>query len=633
MSPVEVLIYTIYALAVILPLLPGLLELRSASDDDALRIDSAYARDPRFLGKSMRSKLIPIMQETEGENRVPFLNRKNEFARVVDRLDSGERSNIEDVVLSRDTLTIGKNSALLDAYARGAVSVGDGTRLRTLAADNDAEFGAQTQVIRWIDVEGNCTIGPGSELGQSVSASGRVLLGNDVTFSRLFGRPIAVEDEHRSGLRGLAMGPLKESHADDRLMAKSVYVDHGQLYDVDIVAAGDVEVGGDACVTGSIKAGGTVTIRENATVLGNVVARGDVVLENDSSVFGHIFGDRDVILNAGALVGDRHAPKTLRASGRAKVSTGACVFGWLIAERGGTTVRSLMMLAMIICAAGGIARADQLTTTTTVNTFSSAGSLYGPWQTETMEYQWQAGQKDIPSITLLNRNDRDRNILNTTVPSRSTAVYADDYHNWSSRFFTYAQVMTSDGNILPNRLIYIEADGKFGRQHNIVVGAGASEYANPDGSYTRSLSLGPTAYIHDMVYTVRYLPADVTGTFSGTNENLPIVGTTKAYGSAFEFVAEYNRLGSNQIIATYLAGHQPGLIVGAVGALTPGEFTNIQRISEFDLSINHWFRKDFGIVVGGTLASHAQAASGSNIYDVTALTVGLFVGRAIGLPR
>lgn len=633
MTTIEIAVYLTYATATIVPLLPGLLELRRGSDDDALRIDASYARDPRFLGKSMRNKVIPIMRETQGEDRVPFLNRKNEFAKVVDHLEMGEHSNIEDIVLCRDRFVVGKNSALLDAYARGTVSIGDGTRLRTLAADNDSEFGAHTQVVRWIDVEGNCTIGPGSELGQSVSAAGRMLLGTDVSFSRLFGRPIAVEDEHRSGMRALAMGPLKEAHADDRLMAKTVYVDQGELYDVDIVAAGDVEVGTDACVTGSIKAGGMVTVRENAQVLGNVIARGDVQLESDATVFGHIFSERNVILAEGALVGERHAPKTLRAAGTARIATGAAVFGWLIAEKGGVTTRAMLALAFAVALAFGTAQAGELTTTTTLDTFTSAGSVYGPWQTETMEYQWQAGPKDIPSITLLNRNDRDRNVLGTTVPSRSTAVYLDDYHNWSPRFFTYVQAMTSDGNILPNRLIYIEADGKFGRQHTIIIGAGASEYANPDGSFTRSLSLGPTVYVHDMVYTARYLPADVTGSFTGTSENLPVTGTTKAYGSAMELIAEYNKLGKNQVIATYLAGHQPGLIVGSVGAFNAGQFTNIQHIHEFDLLVNHWFSKDLGIVVGGTLASHAFASSGTNIYNVSAFTVGLFYGRAVGLPR
>jgi len=338
MSATETIIYAIYALAVVLPLLPGLLELRNASDDDPLKIDASYARDPRFLGKSMRNKVIPIMKETAGEDRVPFLNRKHEFAHVVDGLESGDRSTIDDIVLSRGPFSVGDRSVLLDVYAQGPVSVGAASRLRTLAADRGAVFGPGTQVVRWIDVEGDCAIGGGSELGQSVTASGRLILGPDVRFNRLFGRPIAVESSQRAEIRALSTGPILSTHASDRRRVKAMSVAQGETIEYDIVATGDVEVGAEATVTGSIKAGGTVTIKERAAVLGNVVARGSVIIERDGTIYGHIFGNRDVTLHAGALMGDRHAPKTLHASGIVRLIEGATIFGWLIAERGGRSL-------------------------------------------------------------------------------------------------------------------------------------------------------------------------------------------------------------------------------------------------------------------------------------------------------
>lgn len=277
-------------------------------------------------------------------------------------------------------------------------------------------------------------------------------------------------------------------------------------------------------------------------------------------------------------------------------------------------------------------RVGELTIANRFDAFSSPGQAYGPWQTQLLEYQWQAGKRDIPSFTLLNRNDRDRNAFGQPVPSHSTAVYLDDYHNWSKSFFTYVQVMTSNGNILPNRLLYVEADQKFLRARNLVFAVGGSTYANPDGSTTRSLSIGPTLYERSMVYTVRYLPAAVSGSFSGFDNNgLPVSGTMKSYGSGLELVAAYNRPGSNQITATYLAGNQPGILVGTLGAL-PAQFTNIQRIGELDLTVKHWYRKDFGFIVGATFSSHAMQSTGAKIYNGNAFTAGLFFGHAVGLP-
>ena len=338
MSQVEAALYLVYALVVLLPLLPGLLELRTAADDDPLKIDAAYARDPRFLGKSMRAKVVPILEETEGEARVPFLNRKNEFAIVTNGHASLDRERFENVVLSRGGFRVGDHSTMLDVYARGDVEVGAHAQLRTFAADRGASFGSRTNVMRWIDVEGDCRIGDASDLGQSVSAAGRLILGTGVRFNRLFGRPIAVVDGRRAELRALETGPLLVRSATSRRLLKSVVVDPETRIEGDVIATGDVEVCAGAVVAGSIKAGGTVVLRERACVFGNVVARGTVTLACDATILGHIFGESDVVLHAGALVGDRHAPKTIHASRGASIASEACIFGWLIAERGGITL-------------------------------------------------------------------------------------------------------------------------------------------------------------------------------------------------------------------------------------------------------------------------------------------------------
>ncbi len=341
MSPVEAGLYLAYAVMVLLPLLPGLLELRVAADDDPLKIDASYARDPRFLGKSMRAKVEPILDAAVGEARVPFLNRKDEFARVTDGLASPDREQLSEIVLSRGAFRVGDHSEMLDVYARGEIELGAYARLRTLAGDRDARIGSHAHVVRWIDVGGNCEIGGASELGQSVSASGRLEVGPGVHFNRLFGKPIAVVSSARAELRALELGPLIVRTATARRLVKKLVVDAGADLEGDVIAADEVEVGAGAIVRGSIKAGGSVTLREGACVCGNIVARDTVTLERDATVLGHIFGDGDVVLHGGALVGDRHAPKTIHASRNATIAAEACIFGWLIAERGGTTAAAV----------------------------------------------------------------------------------------------------------------------------------------------------------------------------------------------------------------------------------------------------------------------------------------------------
>jgi YaiO family outer membrane protein len=242
-----------------------------------------------------------------------------------------------------------------------------------------------------------------------------------------------------------------------------------------------------------------------------------------------------------------------------------------------------------------------------ISSLSSPGDLYGPWNVAKLQYQWQQGN-DIPSMTYVNRVDSDK-----AGPSHSNGLYADDYHTWTDTFYTYAQANVASGNSLPGNSIYLEGDFKFLPDRSLVGGIGGGVLTNPGGATTRWLSVGPTLYTNGpMVYTVRYLPANTDG-----------IGT-----SATELVAEYNRVGHDQVTVSYIFGSQPSILAGA-----PASLALIQNLNETDILWNHWLTKRFGFVLGGTFGNHYDRATGVNLYNQSALWLGLFVGRAVGLPQ
>lgn len=264
------------------------------------------------------------------------------------------------------------------------------------------------------------------------------------------------------------------------------------------------------------------------------------------------------------------------------------------------------LVAAVLLVGHARAAARELSIADWISTFSSPGNLYGPWTIQTARYQFQHG-KDIPSITLFIRNDRDR-----PVASGSHAVYLDDYHNWNQHFFTYAQVSAASGNIQPNRMAYAEGDWKLGARGTTVMAVGGADMSNPDTTSTRYLSVGPTLYTGPMVYTLRFLPSDTNG----------------VRASATQFTAEYNALGTNQITANFLDGSQPSVLVGF-----PPSASTFQRLFEVDLTWKHWVTKRFGFTLGATVGSHRDRTSGASIYAQRAIEFGLFFGRSIGLPR
>lgn len=266
-----------------------------------------------------------------------------------------------------------------------------------------------------------------------------------------------------------------------------------------------------------------------------------------------------------------------------------------------------IMLALMGLA-GSLTRASagELSLTDWISSFSSPGNSYGPWTIQTTRYQFQFG-KDVPSITLFNRNDNDR-----PIGSSSHAVYLDDYHTWNKRFFTYAQVSASSGNIQPYRMAYAEGDWKLGARGTTVLALGGATMSNPDTTSTRYLSIGPTLYTGIMIYTLRWLPSDTNG----------------IHASAAQFSAEYNGLGSNQVTLNLLDGSQPSVLLGF-----PASFTTFQRLFEADVTWKHWITKRFGFTLGTTLSTHRDRDTGASIYAQRAIELGLFFGRSVGLPR
>ncbi|HVA37147.1 MAG TPA: polymer-forming cytoskeletal protein [Candidatus Dormibacteraeota bacterium] len=336
----EWLIYLVFAVFIVLPMLPGLLEMLSRKDDGALPIDENYTRDPRYLGKSLREKVRALADKAAVGVRMQFLARRREYARVVSGLELPDNGRYEDVLLSRGAVVAGKGVTLLDVYAEGKVAIGANARLRTLAADDDASIGGGVSLQRWADAERDLTVGPDGDLGQSASSAQRLTVGSNVTFKRLFGRPVVVGAS--SGAPALPPVGAPErvamiAYGGRDHVVSAHDVPEGETLDGDVIASGTVRVGAKATLKGSVKSGGDITIGPGARVLGNLVARGSVLIDRGAVVFGHVFADERVTLEPGAVVGTVDLPKTAYGGRSMRLAVGSCIYGWVITEGDGET--------------------------------------------------------------------------------------------------------------------------------------------------------------------------------------------------------------------------------------------------------------------------------------------------------
>jgi hypothetical protein len=340
----EVLIYVAFAICVVGPFLPGILVLISGRDASPLHVDPAYSRDPRYLGLSLRQKIAPIMADAPAGTRMRFLDRGHEFARVVDDCDTPDGMTFTDVIISRGPSKLGKRTYLLDVFAREGIDIGAESKLRSASTDGDLRLGERSVVARWLDAGRGIVVGRGSDLGLSASATSVLSIDEGTKFRRVFGHPVfvsapaaAVPNDAQTPVFERAPGQPSERELHDG----GRFVSAGETVDADIIAKEKVELKSTAVVRGSIKSNSDVVLNDNSIVYGNIVARGNVKIGNHCAVTGHVFAERSIAIGSETVVGTPGRPKTVQALEAVSLSAGARIYGWVIAENGGTVLEGV----------------------------------------------------------------------------------------------------------------------------------------------------------------------------------------------------------------------------------------------------------------------------------------------------
>jgi hypothetical protein len=308
----------------ILPLVPGLLEVVRPRDRYPLPVDLDFARDPHYLGTSLRGLLrgaLPADDPAVGVHAVTL--SRPEQVRVTGDLALAAGERCTQVLVVRGDLCGAENVYCeREIYCAGRAVLGDGARLRALAADADVILGVNVEVLRWLDTAGELRAGPDSSLGRHCAARGRILLASGCRFARLHGAPIQTPGaEPRPAPVALTprSAPLRPDAAEHRRTIDQVLrYERGDLalpaganVDGDVVVRGDLAVGAGAVIAGSVRAGGGVRLDTGTEVRGSVFADGPVMLGRGVAIAGHVFSQDTVAVAADVQIGRPGAVKSL----------------------------------------------------------------------------------------------------------------------------------------------------------------------------------------------------------------------------------------------------------------------------------------------------------------------------------
>jgi predicted acyltransferase (DUF342 family) len=321
-----------FALILIIPAIPTLLEVYRPKDDVQLHISEHYVRDPRWFGTALRKMLAPFVAAAHGDASFQEdvkLRTDEEVYWAPDMTVEADKRMRGISVGER--VRVGRGAGIRDAYALESLDVEREVTARTLTSDGVMHIGESVNILRWIDANGEITVGADSNLGVSASGGSRLTLGERVEFERVWGSPVAT--------RTAATDPFEFAKRKNERRKKTILIGQAEVdAGASMIHYGPVRVTRDTHIPSHIKVHGPLEIEPGVRIGGNVIVRGDLTLASDVAVSGHLFAEGDVRIGPRSRVGRSGGVKTVYAGRRLLIANDVEIEGWVVADSGGNTV-------------------------------------------------------------------------------------------------------------------------------------------------------------------------------------------------------------------------------------------------------------------------------------------------------
>ncbi len=338
------LLLSVFILLILIPFLPGLIEIRVPKDRYPLPVkNTKYAKDPRYLGKSARRILTQALEgNTLEEGRYTMLMSKEETVDVTkDKVVPGNE-RVQNVQYIRGDLRADAGVRFSkEVFVCGEARIGPRSWLRSMACDGPLTLGEETRVARWLDAEGEITVGTGCDLGVSVASARGISLGDRVRFKRLFGSPVTTPDYiNRKNTQPSDDQPQKvniptkiRSIQDTLdLHRKDLVLAEGQELIGNVVVKSDLTCKKGSRLKGSAKVYGTVVLEKDVRISGDIFCEGPVTVGEGAVVLGNIFSQDAVTVLPGARLGREGALKSVIGKKEVRIAQDVCIHGYVLTE-------------------------------------------------------------------------------------------------------------------------------------------------------------------------------------------------------------------------------------------------------------------------------------------------------------
>lgn len=325
--------------ALVIPFIPGWIELKRPKDADPLPIDMEYTKDPFFFGTRFAGLLLdnlPASDELESREYVIRLSRpetvlvKKESWRNLE-----SRTHVKPLLYVDGGMEVGDKARFdKEVFVSGDVSIGEYAEMQALLCHGSLTLGRGARVRRWLDGRGaKVLIGPDCDLGRNTVSSRLLELGEGVRFIQLYGMPIHTYSAPLSMHLRTMTGDLREAAL---VVADQWFsVPRDTQLRCNIVCRQNLKLYSGCTVEGDIKGYHAVELEDDVTVNGNIVAEGDIVIGRACRVTGNLFSQGSIVVNAGSSVGAEGSVRSLVGKRKIELSCDVVVYGFIAAENGG----------------------------------------------------------------------------------------------------------------------------------------------------------------------------------------------------------------------------------------------------------------------------------------------------------
>ena len=349
---VSLMVLTIFffVLMFFVPFLPGIIELYFPRDDQPLKIDMNYSKEPRYFDKSFKKKLAQALAATDmdDDGKLEVKLSKDEVVYVIKNEDLPKFIDSEHILVIKEEMKTGANMVCdKEVYVNGDAILGRNNIIRGVLSEKNLILSKGSAIIRWAGSNENIIAEEDCILGVRASCDKTLSMEKNCQFKSLFGEIIITYD-YRSNDRNVEFPEMQNNFDPEKINEitdmgimvtnKKFIVPPNFQLNKDIIVKKDVILRKGAVVNSSMKCYGDVILENDVAVKGDIFADGSITIGKNCLVIGNLFSQNSIILGTDTVIGVEGKIKSVIGKKEIILHSNVKIHGYVLTEGKGKVV-------------------------------------------------------------------------------------------------------------------------------------------------------------------------------------------------------------------------------------------------------------------------------------------------------